>query len=95
MVTNAGHSPATKVDTAVVFPRGLRVLTAPGGVGIGGIATFRTPQLDAGRSVALTVTLAVDASARGPLTIIAATHSAVSDPNARNNVATVAVPVTA
>lgn len=94
-VTNAGPSSATQVDTAVVFPRGLRVLSAPGGLGIGGIASFRTPRLDAGRSVALVVTLAVDATARTPLTVIAATHSAVTDPNVRNNMATGAVPVTA
>lgn len=93
-VTNAGRSPASKIDTSIVFPRGLRVLTAQGGLGIGSVATFRTPELGAGKPVALVVTLAVDATARGSLTMFAATHSAVIDPNAANNVATATVPAT-
>ncbi len=86
-VTNHGRAASGVVNTAVVFSPGLRVLSAPGGFGYGSVATYRTPSLGAGNKVDFLITLAVDARARGTLSIFGSTHSPVRDPNTLNNLA--------
>jgi hypothetical protein len=92
-VTNAGTAPARTISTALMLGAGVKVTNAPGGVGLGGVAAYRTPELAAGSSVDFVVTLTVDAGARKPLMLFAATHSLVPDLNAQNNATTVYVPL--
>jgi hypothetical protein len=86
-VTNHGRADSGAVNTAVVFSPGLRVLRAPGGFGYGSVAAYRTPPLGAGQSVSFAISLAVDARARGTLSVFGSTHSPVRDPNTLNNLA--------
>jgi hypothetical protein len=86
-VTNSGRADSGAVNTAVVFSPGLRVLSAPGGFGYGSVAAYRTPSLGAGKSVSFAINLAVDARARGTLSVFGSTHSPVRDPNTLNNLA--------
>ena len=92
-VTNAGTAPARTINTALMLGSGVKVTSAPGGIGLGGVAAYRTPELAAGSSVDYVVTLAVDAGARKPLMLFAATHSLVPDLNAQNNATQVSVPL--
>ena len=92
-VTNAGTAPARTISTALMLGSGVQVTNAPGGIGLGGVAAYRTTELPAGRSVDFVVTLAVDARARKPLMLFAATHSLVPDLNAQNNATQVSVPL--
>ncbi len=92
-VTNAGRSPARDLSTALIVSGGVHVVAAPGGVGIGGIAAFRTPTLAVGASVTYEATLAVDKTARGSLSLLAAAHSAVPDPKPVDNLARTTVAV--
>ena len=92
-VNNAGTAPARSINTALMLGSGVRVTNAQGGIGLGGVAAYRTPELAAGSSVDFVVTLAVDAGARKPLMLFAATHSLVPDLNAQNNAAQVRVPL--
>jgi CARDB len=92
-VTNAGTAPARTISTALMLGSGVQVTSAPGGIGLGGVAAYRTTELAAGRSVDFVVTLAVDAGARKPLMLFAATHSLVPDLNAQNNAIQVRVPL--
>ncbi len=92
-VTNAGTAPARIISTALMLGAGVKVTNAPGGIGLGGVAAYRTTELAAGRSVEFVVTLAVDAGAHKPLMLFAATHSLVPDLNAQNNATQVSVPL--
>ena len=92
-VTNAGTAPARTISTALMLGAGVKVTNAPGGIGLGGVAAYRTTELAAGRSVEFVVTLAVDAGAHKPLMLFAATHSLVPDLNAQNNATQVSVPL--
>jgi Domain of unknown function DUF11 len=86
-VINNGRADSGAVNTAVVFSPGLRVLSAPGGFGYGSVAAYRTPPLGAGKSVSFGISLAVDARARGTLSVFGSAHSPVRDPNTLNNLA--------
>jgi hypothetical protein len=94
-VTNGGRSDTRDVNTALVFSPGLRVVSAPGGFGFTSLAAYRTGQLPAGQSKTFVITVAVDARARGPLTVFGSTKSAVPDPNRLNNLAGASIAVTA
>jgi len=92
-VTNGGPSPARDINTALIVGGGVHVLQAQGGFWIGGVATFRSPTLDVGTSLTYDITLTVDNNARGPLSVLAAAHSAVPDPKPLDNVVRTTVPV--
>jgi hypothetical protein len=94
-VTNGGRSDTRDVNTALVFSPGLRVVSAPGGFGFTSLAAYRTGQLPAGQSKTFVITVAVDARARGPLTVFGSTKSAVPDPNRLNNRAGASIAVIA
>jgi hypothetical protein len=93
-VKNAGRSDTRDVNTGLVFSPGLRVVSAPGGFGFISLAAYRTGRLSAGQSVVFVITVAVDAKARGPLTVFGSTQSAVPDPNRLDNLAGASIAIT-
>ena len=91
-VANAGPAAATGVITGLVVPNGLTVTGAGGGSRLGPAIYWSDGSIASGASVTYTVTLKVNAGARGSVLIGAATASTqVKDPDYLNNAAVTVV----
>jgi uncharacterized repeat protein (TIGR01451 family) len=90
-VTNNGRNPSHGVTATATLAAGTVVVSAPGSFTVSGnVVTFAVPDLAAGASIALTLT--VIPAAPGPFTATGAL-SAHDDPNSVNNTASVSLVV--